>query len=76
MLFKKVGQQLTSTDCSKLYTCNQAGAVALVTSLTACGKNALCSIDKNNNPTCLCQAGFYGNPQVGCTNGKILKDYQ
>ena len=58
-----VGQKLTNPDCTKVYSCEKAGSIAKESAIKPCGDNAVCTII-NNEPTCACKPGFFGNGKV------------
>ena len=60
---------MTSLDCSVSYSCIVPGGKAVVTPISACGPNAICTIT-NNVPSCVCKAGYFGNG-VNCTNSNF-----
>jgi hypothetical protein len=63
-----VGQQVTSLDCTVVYSCSVAGKIATMTSINPCGQNAVCTI-VNNQPVCTCKPGFFGVNGVNCGTG-------
>lgn len=67
----KVGEVLTSLDCSVMYSCIVPGGKAVVTPISPCGPNAICTIT-DNVPSCVCKSGYFGNG-VNCTNSNLTK---
>ena len=39
----------------------------------ACGSHAVCEI-VNHRPVCICEKGFYGNPEVSCVQVRTLPE--
>ncbi len=67
-----MGQSLTSLDCLNLFKCIAIGNIT-ITPIKACSANSTCSIDQNNNPICVCKAGYFGDGYSCTTSTNITK---
>jgi hypothetical protein len=68
----KVGEKMTSLDCTVVYSCSENGKIATAAALTQCGPNAVCSI-QNNEPVCVCKAGYFGSNGICSTSNFIIQ---
>ena len=63
-LIKKFKYKVNDTkavNCTHKYHCEGPNSNATLTILPECGKNAICGIDSNNNPICICIDGYNGD---------------
>ncbi len=68
----QIGQNLTSVDCKKIYTCVESGKVPTERSQN-CDVNALCQPNANAEQECICKDGYIANG-TSCRPGYILKE--
>ena len=57
----------TDADCPQTEACFNRDCVDPCN----CGTNAQCKVT-NHTPVCLCPAGFTGNPEVQCVEGRTI----